>query len=77
MFWSVNEIDKLQNKLIQANVKDILKYELPGLYMTVGWKEDKGFCVYYKNAKREGMSWYKTAKEAMEKVEEVRNIGNF
>ena len=31
MFWSVNEIDKLQNKLIQANVKDILKYELPGL----------------------------------------------
>ena len=42
-------------------VKDILKYELPGLYMTVGWKEGKGFCIYYKNAKREGMSWYETS----------------
>lgn len=52
-------------------VKDILKYELPGLYMTVGWKEGKGFCIYYKNAKREGMSWYDTSKEAMKIVEEL------
>ena len=54
-----------------TKTKDILKYELPGLYMTVGWKEDKGFCVYYKNAKREGMAWYDTSKETMQKTEEL------
>ena len=52
-------------------VKDILNYEVPGLYMTVGWKDGQGFCIYYKNAKREGMSWYETSKEAMRKVEEL------
>ena len=39
--------------------------------MTVGWKEDKGFCIYYKSAKREGLSWYNSAKETMQKVEEL------
>ena len=55
----------------EEKVRDILKYELPGLYMTVGWKENQGFCIYYKNAKRESMSWYDTSKEVMEKVEEL------
>ena len=55
----------------EEKVKDILKYELPGLYMTVGWKESQGFCIYYKSAKREGLSWYNSAKETMQKVEEL------
>ena len=55
----------------EEKVKDILKYELPGLYMTVGWKESQGFCIYYKNAKRESLSWYASAKETMQKVEEL------
>tara|TARA_R100001591_G_scaffold41637_1_gene53000 strand:+ start:588 stop:812 length:225 start_codon:yes stop_codon:yes gene_type:complete len=74
----MSEIKKyLMKGQVEQKIIDILKYELPGLYMTVGWKEGQGFCIYYKNAKREGMSWYKTAKEAMKRVEEVRNIGNF
>lgn len=55
----------------EEKVRDILKYELPGLYMTVGWKKGKGFCIYYKNAKHESMSWYETSKETMQKTEEL------
>tara|TARA_B100001093_G_C26268560_1_gene775881 strand:+ start:142 stop:363 length:222 start_codon:yes stop_codon:yes gene_type:complete len=54
-----------------TKTKNVLKYELPGLYMTVGWKEGKGFCVYYKNTKREGMAWYETSKETMQEVNEL------
>ena len=34
------------------------------------WQEGKGL-HHYKNAKREGMSWYETSKEAMKIVEEL------
>ena len=56
---------------MSEKIKDILKYEFPRMSMTVGWKESQGFCIYYKNAKRESLSWYNSAKETMQKVEEL------